>query len=33
VITTGLSDAINIEVLSGLKPGERVLEKPQKEIK
>lgn len=33
VITTGLSDAINIEVLSGLKPGEKVLEKAQKEIK
>jgi len=33
VITTGLSDAINIEVLSGLKENEKVLEKPQKEIK
>ena len=33
MIETGLSDAINVEVVSGLKEGERVLEKPQKEIK
>lgn len=33
IIKTGLSDAINIEVLSGLKQGEKVLEKPAKEIK
>lgn len=32
-ITTGLSDAINLEVTGGLKEGEKVLEKPQKEIK
>ncbi len=32
VIQTGLSDAINIEVLSGLKEGDLVLEKPVKEI-
>jgi HlyD family secretion protein len=31
-IKTGLSDAINIEVLSGLKEGEEVLEKPVKKI-
>ncbi len=32
VIKTGLSDAINIEVLSGLKEGEEVVEKPVKKI-
>jgi HlyD family secretion protein len=32
IIETGLSDAINIEVISGLKEGELVLEKPPKEI-
>lgn len=32
-IKTGLSDAINVEVVSGLKDGERVAEKPVKEIK
>lgn len=32
-IKTGLSDAITIEVLSGLKEGEKVMEKPTKEIK
>jgi HlyD family secretion protein len=31
-IKTGLSDAINVEVLSGLKEGEEVLEKPVKKI-
>lgn len=31
-ITTGLSDAINIEVVSGLAEGEKVLEKPTKQI-
>jgi len=32
-IQVGLSDAINIEVVSGLKEGEEVLEKPPKEIR
>ncbi len=32
LIKTGLSDAINIEVLSGLKEGDEVLEKPVKKI-
>jgi HlyD family secretion protein len=32
VIKTGLSDAINIEILSGLKEGEDVIEKPVKKI-
>jgi HlyD family secretion protein len=32
-IRTGLSDAIQVEVLSGLKEGEQVLEKPTQEIK
>ena len=32
-IKTGLSDAIQVEVLSGLSEGDRVLEKPKKEIK
>lgn len=32
LIKTGLSDAINVEVLSGLKEGEEVLEKPVKKI-
>ncbi len=31
-IKTGLSDAINIEVISGLREGEEVLEKPVKQI-
>ena len=31
-ITTGLSDAINIEVLAGLKEGDEVMEKPVKKI-
>ena len=32
VIKTGLSDAINIEVLDGLKEGDEVFEKPVKKI-
>jgi HlyD family secretion protein len=32
VITTGLSDAIHVEVISGLEPGDRVAEKPEREI-
>jgi HlyD family secretion protein len=32
LIKTGLSDAINIEVISGLKEGDEVLEKPVKKI-
>lgn len=32
-IRTGLSDAINIEVVSGLRDGERVLEKPTRDVK
>jgi HlyD family secretion protein len=32
LIKTGLSDAINIEVVSGLKEGEEVFEKPVKKI-
>jgi HlyD family secretion protein len=32
-ITTGLSDAINVEVTGGLKENDKVLEKPRKEIK
>ena len=32
VIETGLSDAINIEVVSGLREGERVREKPARQI-
>ncbi|MBI3579050.1 MAG: efflux RND transporter periplasmic adaptor subunit [Ignavibacteriales bacterium] len=32
IIKTGLSDAINVEVISGLKEGEEVLEKPVKKI-
>jgi HlyD family secretion protein len=31
-IRTGLSDAINIEVVAGLKEGDRVIEKPVKKI-
>jgi len=31
-IKTGLSDAINVEILEGLKEGELVQEKPPKEI-
>ena len=32
LIKTGLSDAINIEVVSGLKEGDEVQEKPVKKI-
>jgi HlyD family secretion protein len=32
-IRTGLSDAINVEVVSGLRDGDRVLEKPTKDVK
>jgi HlyD family secretion protein len=32
-ITTGLSDGLNIEVASGLKKGDQVVERPPKEIK
>jgi HlyD family secretion protein len=32
-IKTGLSDAINVEVVAGLREGDKVLEKPIKEIK
>lgn len=32
VIRTGLSDAINVEVVAGLKEGEQVLEKPAKKV-
>lgn len=32
VIKTGLSDAMNVEVVKGLKKGEKVVEKPPKEI-
>ena len=32
-IVTGLSDGLNIEVVSGLKKGDRVIERPPKEIK
>jgi HlyD family secretion protein len=32
LIKTGLSDAINIEVLAGLKEGDEVFEKPVKKI-
>ena len=32
IIETGLSDAIRIEVLDGLEEGQKVLEKPQKEV-
>jgi HlyD family secretion protein len=32
LIKTGLSDAINIEVLTGLKEGDQVKEKPVKKI-
>ncbi|HSR16105.1 MAG TPA: HlyD family efflux transporter periplasmic adaptor subunit, partial [Gemmatimonadales bacterium] len=33
LITTGLSDAINIEVLEGLRDGDSLVEKPPREIK
>jgi HlyD family secretion protein len=33
IIKTGLSDAINVEVISGLSENDRILEKPQKEIR
>jgi HlyD family secretion protein len=32
-IQTGLSDGLNIEILSGLKEGEKVIERPPREIK
>ncbi len=32
-IQTGLSDGLNIEILSGLKEGEKVVERPPREIK
>ena len=32
VIETGLSDAINIEILAGLDEGEKVVEPPPREI-
>jgi hypothetical protein len=31
-IKTGISDGLNIEVLSGLKKGDHVVERPPKEI-
>ncbi len=31
-IKTGISDGLNVEVISGLKKGDRVIEKPPKEI-
>ena len=31
-IKTGISDGLNVEVLSGLKKGDRVIERPPKEI-
>ena len=31
-IKTGISDGLNIEVLSGLKKGDRLVERPPKEI-
>ena len=30
---TGLSDGLNIEILSGVKEGEKVVERPPREIK
>lgn len=33
IIKTGLSDALNVEVVSGLKEGEKVVEPPPREIK
>jgi HlyD family secretion protein len=32
-VTTGLSDGLNIEILSGLKEGDEVIERPPREIK
>jgi HlyD family secretion protein len=32
-ITTGLSDALNVEVLSGLTEGEKVVEPPPRQIR
>jgi len=32
VIKTGLSDAINVEIISGLAEGDSVVEKPVKKI-
>jgi multidrug efflux pump subunit AcrA (membrane-fusion protein) len=31
-IKTGISDGLNVEVLSGLKKGDKVVERPPKEI-
>ncbi len=31
-IKTGISDGLNVEVMSGLKKGDRVIERPPKEI-
>ena len=31
-IKTGISDGLNVEVLSGLKKGDKVIERPPKEI-
>ena len=31
-IKTGISDGLNIEIVSGLKKGEKVVERPPKEI-
>ena len=31
-IKTGISDGLNVEVMSGLKKGDRVVERPPKEI-
>jgi hypothetical protein len=31
-IKTGISDGLSVEVVSGLKKGDRVVEKPPKEI-
>jgi HlyD family secretion protein len=33
IVKLGLSDAINVEVLDGLRPGDRVIEPPPREIK
>jgi multidrug efflux pump subunit AcrA (membrane-fusion protein) len=32
-VQTGLSDGLNIEILSGLKEGDKVIERPPREIK
>ena len=31
-IKTGISDGLNVEVISGLKKGDRIVERPPKEI-